>query len=419
MLKRRVCATVCVAAFLTLATGIRGAPTTIVVGAADDLQAALNAAQPGDVVIVEAGATFVGNFVLPVKTGTGIITVRSSAADAALPPADVRIGPADAGLLPKLRSANTEPALRTAAGAHHWRLLFLEFPSTFLGYGEIVRLGDGSPEQNTLARCRTTSRSIACTCTAIPGTARSAASRSTGAASRSGIRTCRTSRPSDSIRRRLAAGTVPDHSPSRTTSSRRPARTSCSAAATRRSRISSAKTSSYGATTCRSRWPGATRSSRRRPRPPEPACRQQGRYPPVRTAIASWRGALLAGALSDARLPRPRSAPTSPLAGAVGLTWAPVPGATEYRIYGRNQVLDRNRHGLHRHRSRRSRRRRARRARGQLAGEEPLRTEERAQRDRSSTTSSKTTGTRPAGLRDPLHSPQPGRCVSPGASSKT
>lgn len=35
-----------------------------------DLQAPLNAAQPGDTILLEAGAEFVGNFVLPVKSGT-------------------------------------------------------------------------------------------------------------------------------------------------------------------------------------------------------------------------------------------------------------------------------------------------------------------------------------------------------------
>ena len=47
------------------------APTgkTISVGAGQDLQAALDSAQPGDVVSIAAGATFTGNFVLPKKAG--------------------------------------------------------------------------------------------------------------------------------------------------------------------------------------------------------------------------------------------------------------------------------------------------------------------------------------------------------------
>src|SRR5207248_6513989 len=53
------------------------APTgkQLMVNTGDDLQAALNAAQPGDEVLLAPGATFVGNFVLPGKTGTGWVTV--------------------------------------------------------------------------------------------------------------------------------------------------------------------------------------------------------------------------------------------------------------------------------------------------------------------------------------------------------
>ena len=148
----RVCSTLCLAVALTFLGAGRAGAATIVVSQGGNLQSALNAAQPGDVVTVQAGATFTGNFVLPVKTGTGVITVRSSAADADLPRAGTRITPGYAGYLPKIRSANTAPALRTAAGAHHWRLLFLEFPSNELGQGEIVRFGEGSSEQRMLAQ---------------------------------------------------------------------------------------------------------------------------------------------------------------------------------------------------------------------------------------------------------------------------
>ena len=40
---------------------------TIVVRADDDLQAALDRARPGDTLLLEAGATYTGNFVLPDK----------------------------------------------------------------------------------------------------------------------------------------------------------------------------------------------------------------------------------------------------------------------------------------------------------------------------------------------------------------
>ena len=43
----------------------------------DNLQTVLNSAKPGDILLLEAGAEFVGNFILPVKTGDAPIVVRS------------------------------------------------------------------------------------------------------------------------------------------------------------------------------------------------------------------------------------------------------------------------------------------------------------------------------------------------------
>jgi hypothetical protein len=120
----------------------------IVVGAGGNLQAALNAAQPGQIVEVQAGATFDGNFILPVKTGTGYITVRTSTPDAQLPAANARIGLAHESLLPTLRSVNTMPVLRTAAGARGWRLVGLRFLAP--DSGEVVSLGDGAQRDRTL-----------------------------------------------------------------------------------------------------------------------------------------------------------------------------------------------------------------------------------------------------------------------------
>jgi hypothetical protein len=136
---------------LCLGSSPLAAADDIFVPAGGDLQAALNAAKPGDTVSLQAGATFAGNFVLPVKPDADVITVRSSAGDAQLPGDGVRIDPAHASLLPKLHSPNTAPALRTAKGAHHWRLLFLEFGANKDGVGTIIALGDGSSAQSSLA----------------------------------------------------------------------------------------------------------------------------------------------------------------------------------------------------------------------------------------------------------------------------
>jgi hypothetical protein len=115
----------------------------------DNLQTILNSAVPGDILLLEAGAEFVGNFVLPVKAGTDPIVMRSALHDQ-LPVSGQRIKPQHAALLARLRSPNTSPALRTAPGAHHWQLQYLEFAANQGGYGDLIQLGDGSSAQNTI-----------------------------------------------------------------------------------------------------------------------------------------------------------------------------------------------------------------------------------------------------------------------------
>lgn len=135
-----------------IATAGHAEGATVVVRSGDNLQAALNAAQPGDTLMLEAGATFIGNFVLPVKNGTADIIVRSAAADVLLPGTGVRMTPAYAARLPKIQSVNAAFAMRAGAGAHNWKLRFLEFPATLLGYGEILRFGEGSTAQTSLTQ---------------------------------------------------------------------------------------------------------------------------------------------------------------------------------------------------------------------------------------------------------------------------
>jgi hypothetical protein len=107
----------------TYARPTRG--TVISVKAGEDLQAALDAARPGDVIELAAGATFIGNFILPRKPGTGWIYIRSSA-HARLPQPGARVSPSHASLMPTVETPNREPAIRTAAGAHHYRFVGIE-----------------------------------------------------------------------------------------------------------------------------------------------------------------------------------------------------------------------------------------------------------------------------------------------------
>ena len=75
--------------------------TLIAVSAGGDLQTALHASQPGDVIEIQAGATFTGNFILPRKPGTGWIYIRSSA-HGLLPDPGTRVSPSHASLMPKI-----------------------------------------------------------------------------------------------------------------------------------------------------------------------------------------------------------------------------------------------------------------------------------------------------------------------------
>jgi len=120
------------------------------ISTAEDFQAALNAAQFGDTIILQAGVTLKGNFVLPGKQSSEIangnwIVIRTSADDA-LPPGNVRISPGDRNALARIESPNDQPAIRTESGTHHYKLIGIEItiaPEVMLNYG-IVRLGEGN-----------------------------------------------------------------------------------------------------------------------------------------------------------------------------------------------------------------------------------------------------------------------------------
>ena len=129
----------------------------ISVTAGGNLQAALNAAQPGDVIELASGAAFTGNFTLPNKntTSAGWIVIRP-ANFVSLPAEGRRMTPTLAAqlTLPKLLSPNSNSAIATAAGAHHYRVIGVEVSSVAtqtLTYAAIS-LGDGNAQQSTLAQ---------------------------------------------------------------------------------------------------------------------------------------------------------------------------------------------------------------------------------------------------------------------------
>lgn len=135
---------------IALFIGGKPAAEIIHVPAGADLQQAIDRARPGDAIVLAPGATYIGNFRLPVKPGSQLITIRTAHHDA-LPRAGQRVSPAHAPLLAKLKSPNRQPALQTAPGAHHWRLQLLEFVANEDGAGDIITLGDGSRAQKASA----------------------------------------------------------------------------------------------------------------------------------------------------------------------------------------------------------------------------------------------------------------------------
>ncbi len=126
------------------------AAQTTTVAPGGDLQAALDRARAGDTLLLAPGATYTGNFVLPARAGDAFINLRT-APDARHPQPGQRVLPVHEPRLAKLKSPNNQPALRTAPGAHHWRVQLVDFPGTLTGAGDIVALGDGSAEQSSLS----------------------------------------------------------------------------------------------------------------------------------------------------------------------------------------------------------------------------------------------------------------------------
>src|SRR5439155_12409583 len=93
------------------------------------LSTALNSAQLGDTIVLNAGTTYTGEFTLKEKTtGTGWITIQSSNL-ASLPAQGVRVGPADAFNMPRLQAPGSNvPVVDTKGNsAKFYKFVGLEF----------------------------------------------------------------------------------------------------------------------------------------------------------------------------------------------------------------------------------------------------------------------------------------------------
>ncbi len=92
---------------------------------------ALNAAVPGDVIVLDAGVTYSGNFTLPIKANPSNKWIYIISSDLASLPEHVRVTPASASHMPKLTTPGATTLFNmpnTIAGvsSNHWRLVGLE-----------------------------------------------------------------------------------------------------------------------------------------------------------------------------------------------------------------------------------------------------------------------------------------------------
>jgi len=106
-------------------SSLLAAGVTITVNSGSDFQAALDYAHLGDEIVLQAGASFNGPFVLPNKSGTGEVVIRSSAADSL--PAGARVTPDNAVSMPKIVTPDSASTIFTSDGAHHFRFIGIEF----------------------------------------------------------------------------------------------------------------------------------------------------------------------------------------------------------------------------------------------------------------------------------------------------
>jgi hypothetical protein len=104
------------------------------------LQAALDSAQPGDSISLDATVTFVGNFVLRSKAGNGWIYIESSAIGSRVH-AGRRASSTDAPFMAKIQTPNSGSAISILPGAVRYRLIGLEI-SPAAGVSHVYSLVD-------------------------------------------------------------------------------------------------------------------------------------------------------------------------------------------------------------------------------------------------------------------------------------
>lgn len=108
----------------------------------NQLQLAIDQAQPGTTILLESGATYVGPFNLPEKSGDGWIVIRTDVPNDQLPPINSRIDPSYAPVLAKIEAKPTLSAITTSSRAHHYAFFGLEIVTQGFSWN-VVAIGNG------------------------------------------------------------------------------------------------------------------------------------------------------------------------------------------------------------------------------------------------------------------------------------
>ena len=121
-----------------------------------NLQAAIDAAQPGDELLLPPGAAYYGNFYLRNKGASGSwITIRTDLSDAAIGAPGTRMTPSRAAnaRLAKIVTPNIYSAITSELGANHYRFTGVEIAvgSSVTDMNALVRLGESEVTQNSMS----------------------------------------------------------------------------------------------------------------------------------------------------------------------------------------------------------------------------------------------------------------------------
>ena len=141
---------------LSVATEYPSMARQIRVPAGASLQAAINAAQPGDELLLAPGGRYIDNFVLPNKgSNTAWIVIRTDVSDAVIGAAGTRMTPSRAASanLAKILTPNNMSTISTTLGANHYRFTGVEIGATTasVDINAIVRFGTDEYSQNSAA----------------------------------------------------------------------------------------------------------------------------------------------------------------------------------------------------------------------------------------------------------------------------